>query len=292
MEAGYLAIDIRTPASFAAGHLPGAYNVPLESEQFEQWVGWVIPKDTPLLLLSESSADVERALQKLAFLGLDGRVAGYGCSDIVAPATSHRPKGAAPGGPPMPRSLMRFSPQQLYQRLRSNGKRGREPGLRVLDVRTCREWQNGHIPGAQQWSLHQLSQQIEALPLSYDERVAVVCTSGVRSSIASSILLHHGYRFVYNVAGGMNAWQAANLPVLEASEDETCPIGRQREMLRGSRPQRRTRKVPASNGGAEGLRQSAKALASIPTPVGDGTSATQDPGLPYWMELGDPASVN
>jgi 3-mercaptopyruvate sulfurtransferase SseA len=63
------------------------------------------------------------------------------------------------------------------------------------------------------------------LDLEPADPVAVVCRSGVRSAVACSILLHNGYTQVYNVVGGMNAWQAAGLPVtgsnLVAEQDLT-----------------------------------------------------------------------
>jgi glyoxylase-like metal-dependent hydrolase (beta-lactamase superfamily II)/rhodanese-related sulfurtransferase len=267
MEAGHLVIDARTPARFATGHLPGAYNVPLESSQFEQWVGWVTPNDSPFLLMLEALADVEHALQKLAFVGLDSRVAGYVCSDVVG----------GNGVGLMTRSPTALSPQQLYECLNGAGKNGRQPGLRVLDVRTCSEWQSGHIRSAQQWNLQQLREQIEALPLAHDEHVAVVCASGMRSSIASSILMHHGYRHVYTVTGGMNAWKTGNLPVLECSDDEACPDLRRREVQFSS-----LQRVPASKHRCRDENEPA----AVSTPLLVFTEACQDPNLPYWMEMG------
>jgi hydroxyacylglutathione hydrolase len=42
--------------------------------------------------------------------------------------------------------------------------------------------------------------------------VAVHCKSGYRSMIACSLLEHAGHRHVLNVAGGFDAWHAAELP--------------------------------------------------------------------------------
>ncbi|MCA9950158.1 MAG: rhodanese-like domain-containing protein, partial [Anaerolineales bacterium] len=48
------------------------------------------------------------------------------------------------------------------------------------------------------------------------QKIAVVCASGKRSSTAVSMLLQHGYQRLYNVTGGMEAWQKAGLPMVDA----------------------------------------------------------------------------
>ena len=45
--------------------------------------------------------------------------------------------------------------------------------------------------------------------------VAVVCGSGYRSSVSSSLLASRGYKNIANVLGGMSAWKRAGLPTTE-----------------------------------------------------------------------------
>ena len=80
----------------------------------------------------------------------------------------------------------------------------------VLDVRTEREWQAGHIEGA--IHIHGGLLQERFSEISKDRPVVVVCGSGYRGSIAASFLLREGYERVHNVVGGMSAWGAAELP--------------------------------------------------------------------------------
>jgi hydroxyacylglutathione hydrolase len=86
----------------------------------------------------------------------------------------------------------------------------------VLDVRRPGEWEAGHIEGARHVPLSALPRQLDArdaaLPPA-ERPVAVICQSGYRSSLAASLLARAGYPDVYNVVGGMNAWQASGLPV-------------------------------------------------------------------------------
>jgi rhodanese-related sulfurtransferase/glyoxylase-like metal-dependent hydrolase (beta-lactamase superfamily II) len=212
LAGGALALDVRSADHFAAGHLPGAYHVPLDNANFEQWVGWILPSDTSLILVAMHEVEIQLALQKLAFLGLDSRVKGYWQGGMNALPAINLTARKAP----------RLTVQQLHTRL--NRSRNLAP-LQVLDVRECAEWEAGHIAQAHHMNFKHLGALLTELDLEPADPVAVVCRSGVRSAVACSILLHNGYTQVYNVVGGMNAWQAAGLPVtgsnLVAEQDLT-----------------------------------------------------------------------
>ena len=85
----------------------------------------------------------------------------------------------------------------------------------VLDVRSDSEWAGGHIDGAHHVHAGLLPGRTDEIPR--DRPLAVVCGSGYRSTIASSILLRHGYENVISVLGGIGAWTAAGLPVVKTS---------------------------------------------------------------------------
>src|SRR5262249_59023368 len=80
----------------------------------------------------------------------------------------------------------------------------------VLDVRRPGEWNAGHIAQASHRPLHEL--EAHARELDRSSPVAIICASGFRSSIATSLLERAGFPRVTNVVGGMNAWHAASLP--------------------------------------------------------------------------------
>ena len=84
----------------------------------------------------------------------------------------------------------------------------------VVDVREPREFRQGHIPQARIIPLPQLLGGPADLPR--DRRIVVVCRSGRRSALATAALLGQGYTELATLAGGMLAWEAANL--LEAVE--------------------------------------------------------------------------
>jgi hydroxyacylglutathione hydrolase len=82
--------------------------------------------------------------------------------------------------------------------------------VEVVDVRSVREWEQGHIPGARLVSLEDVRSNPAALPA---EGVLFVCAGGVRSQTAARVALEHGIRRVYSLAGGTLSWKKAGLPL-------------------------------------------------------------------------------
>ena len=82
----------------------------------------------------------------------------------------------------------------------------------VLDVREEDEFKAGHLLNAQLIPLGKLKARMGELAKYKDKPVVVVCRSGNRSCTACSGLTKEGFTQAYNLAGGMMAWQKANLP--------------------------------------------------------------------------------
>lgn len=83
----------------------------------------------------------------------------------------------------------------------------------VLDVREDKEYAAGHIPKARHIPLGQLGGRLHELDKFKSKPVLVACRSGQRSARACGMLKKAGFETVYNLAGGIMAWQRANLPV-------------------------------------------------------------------------------
>ncbi len=75
----------------------------------------------------------------------------------------------------------------------------------IIDVRTPKEYQEGHIPDAPLIPLDQLESRIEEVPK--DKRVLLICRSGRRSAQGTSLLRSKGFEQVENIEGGMLAWR-------------------------------------------------------------------------------------
>ena len=88
----------------------------------------------------------------------------------------------------------------------------------VVDVRDPAEWARGHIPGAIHRPAGELLRDPSALADLGDgaRLLAVVCASGYRSMMVASLLARREPCRVRNVAGGMDAWNAAGMPTTGA----------------------------------------------------------------------------
>ena len=97
--------------------------------------------------------------------------------------------------------------------VREAERRLREDASRplLLDVREPDEFAAVRAPGAALLPTSTFTTRVGELPA--DRPLLVVCRTGSRSAAVTSFLLRAGRRDVANVAGGMEAWEAAGLPV-------------------------------------------------------------------------------
>ena len=104
--------------------------------------------------------------------------------------------------------LAQIAPAAVAARLSSG------PRLLVLDVREPEEFvgELGHIGGALLVPLDALEHRLPKLAGYVEHDVVVVCRAGARSATAGAMLQRAGFRRVYNLGGGMLAWNAAGLP--------------------------------------------------------------------------------
>ena len=80
----------------------------------------------------------------------------------------------------------------------------------VIDVRTRREFDSGHIPGAVNIPYDQLPGRFGELESS--QEIVVYCEGGGRSTAAASALRGAGFSTVLHLEGDMSAWRASQLP--------------------------------------------------------------------------------
>ena len=81
-------------------------------------------------------------------------------------------------------------------------------GMMIIDVRTDKEYEKGHIPGAVHVPLADIGNRIKKL--RKDKELVVYCVSGNRSIWAIKRLLGMGYTNLYNLKGGYNAWKRSH----------------------------------------------------------------------------------
>lgn len=83
----------------------------------------------------------------------------------------------------------------------------------LLDVRDDNEWAVGRLPNARHIRLAELPKRLSELEKYKDKPVVVYCRSGHRSARACALLKKSGFANPNNLAGGIMAWEQANLPI-------------------------------------------------------------------------------
>jgi rhodanese-related sulfurtransferase len=83
--------------------------------------------------------------------------------------------------------------------------------LQLIDVRTPSEYADGHLAKAKLIPLQELESRLGEIDKT--KPILLYCRSGHRSGNALKILVGKGYAQAKHMEGGINAWQAAGLPV-------------------------------------------------------------------------------
>lgn len=82
----------------------------------------------------------------------------------------------------------------------------------VLDVREPDEFAQGHLQGARNVPLSQLSARLKELEKFRDKPVLVVCERGRRANAAAKLLKAQSFTTLNILKGGMQAWIDAKMP--------------------------------------------------------------------------------
>jgi hydroxyacylglutathione hydrolase len=193
LSSGALVVDTRKIEDFAAGHVPGAINIPLDNS-FTTWAGWLIPYDREFYLIVEQEAGMDEAARDLMLIGLD-RIGGYFGSAAIR---TWEEDGGKLG------TTAEISSEELAERMNAGD-------VAVIDLRGLAEWEAFHIPGVANIPLGYLSERLDELPR--DGTVVLHCQEGWRSGIGASLLHARGISNVANLKGGIRAWVADGNPV-------------------------------------------------------------------------------
>ena len=190
-EIGGQILDTRDPVEFAAAHLAGSLNIGLGG-QYATWAGTMLSRDRPIVIIADPGQE-HQAATRLGRIGFD-HIVGY-LKDGLRSLESRADLTA---------TTERVSPPLAAERLA-------EGRPLAIDVRAPREREQKFIAGSVSIPLNHLAERVAELP--DDRPLLVYCAGGYRSSIAASLLQQRGLADVSEIAGGLAAWEAANLPV-------------------------------------------------------------------------------
>jgi hydroxyacylglutathione hydrolase len=192
-----IVLDLRSVDAFGGQHVPGAYHIDFGGN-FATFAGWMLPPDKDILLVAHSFTQAQEASVWLNRVGLD-RAIGYLKEGMFGWAKAGLPTGHVP----------QLSSEELRQLIV-----GKE-GISLIDVRAPREYEANHIKGAVNIPLPDLRTGYKDFKRKIP--IVLICSTGHRSSLGTSVLKQHGISNVLNVAGGMTGYSAAGY----TSE---CPI--------------------------------------------------------------------
>ena len=177
---GVAVLDVRPVEAYAAGHVPGALNVPITGSSFATKAGFVLPAGTPIALHGDSADEIERAargLHSIGFLELAGYLA----------------------DPPATETMQPVEVDEL-ERLLADGD------ICLIDVRELDERDSGYIAGSRHIPYRLLRVAADDLPR--DQTIVTICESGARAAVGASVLAAAGLDVRPVVHGGIGDWEA------------------------------------------------------------------------------------
>ncbi len=175
-------LDVREREEFGEGHIPNAINIGLAG-QFASWAGTLIPIGTPIAIAADAKDQIDEAFMRLARVGFETVKGFILVNDFNAEKNT----------------IEQISVSEVNEKLSDE--------IQFVDVRRPAEHANGHAVQTINLPLNDLAKEIDKL--DPDKPTYVICQSGYRSSIGTSILENAGIKKVYNVTGGTSAWVEA-----------------------------------------------------------------------------------
>ena len=182
---GAVVHDARDPQDFAAVHLAGSVNVPVDGRMAET-VGMVFRPDQRIVVIAPAGEEQEVAT-RFARIGYD-HVVGY-VADPEAYFLGHEADV---------RHASRLTVAEVEEAMG-------DEDVQLIDIRNAGELENGVIDGSVHIPLAELARRSSELDPA--RPVVTYCAGGWRSSVASSLLRAQGFSDVSDIHGGYAAWE-------------------------------------------------------------------------------------
>lgn len=200
MADGCLLLDSRPAMVFTKGFVPDSVSIGLEG-RFAEWAGMLLPFHEKIAMITEPGKE-EETLIRLARVGFD-QVVGFLDGGFGAWQQAGEPIDM----------IIDVEADEMKMDLNYDIR------MVVLDVRKELEYQAGHVKGAENLPLGDLTDLAKLGRFGELDNLYIHCGGGYRSVIAASLLKRQGIHNLRNVLGGYEAIRTVpGMPLVAAKE--------------------------------------------------------------------------
>jgi rhodanese-related sulfurtransferase len=216
-------LDVRQPEEYEAGHLLSSFNVPLR--ELTQHLDLLPDKTASIVVICKGGGRAMLAATSLQILGyenvkvLKGGYDAWAAEELPSTTDAYQPEaGSAPEFDAdllaavdtylatLPEGFALVSAPNLMAEVNTSA-----PVL--IDVRSADERSQGYIAASEHIWIDEFVNRLDELPSDRSTPIVVFCQSGYRGGMAAVMLNLLGYTNVRNLAGGVNSWMVAGLPL-------------------------------------------------------------------------------
>ncbi|MDZ7672482.1 MAG: MBL fold metallo-hydrolase [Halanaerobiales bacterium] len=187
-------LDTRNELSFGAAHIPGSFSI--WKDGLASFAGWFLPYDKDIIIITPDlyPEDEIKILHRLGFDKIIGYLSGGMLKWHMAGIKSS--------------SIGMIKVQKVCNIFDSSND------YWILDIRSKDELKNaGEITDAHHIHLTQLPKNIEKIP--QNSPIYIFCGSGLRSTVAASILKKEGFDNINVILGGLEGWSSTSCPIVQ-----------------------------------------------------------------------------
>jgi len=176
-------LDTRHASVFTQGFVPGSIFIGLEG-RFAEWAGSLLSFDKPMILVTPAGKEEETVvrLSRVGFANMKGYLkGGFEAWQQAGERVD---------------MIIDIEADELAMDL------PHDPNMLVLDVRKETEYADGHVKGAENFPLIDMTDILRLSQFEDNQNLYVHCAGGYRSVIAASLLKREGIHNLRNVLGG------------------------------------------------------------------------------------------
>jgi len=195
-------LDVRDPAEYSAGHLPGSLMAP-GGQLVQETDSWLAIWGARVVLVDDTGVRARMTASWLRRMGWDAAVLDNGFASGPAGASLATGMAAADAG--------MFPLAGPEPEMVTADKLHADPAAIVVDLALSRDHRRGHIPGAWFAVRARLGSALARLPTAGD--LVLTSEDGIVARYAAAEMAPQAGRQVRVLAGGTAAWKAAGLPI-------------------------------------------------------------------------------